>query len=353
MKVYKDNKGRHGKWRAQINGRWKTITATTEQFAVVEAERLLKEAATVTEGAWLSLVKQYLRYKETKDPNQVTRPKWRQTKLELGVFARKFDTLCDVRTVQMDHFPLWWDELTRYQQDAVKPEFNRFMKWGLLRRHFVLDTNPAPLLDKKEQPDKQRMRLTVENYRLVLDEAIARGYRALALAIQFSYATTMRRADILNLTFDNIQDGGLNVVVGKSSAQRGDVNAVRLRWDFDEHPHILELVKQCNLLSLEHDNCPYLISQPGRPSKHKTHLYQMIHRECSEQFTECSKAVHPGADTYPTFHEVRSLAGAMLEMQGVEVEEIRSVMAHTDSKTTALYLAGHERRFLSVKVSNQ
>lgn len=355
MNVLKDNRNREGYWRVRIDGRLKTFQAASRAEAEVEAQRLYDAAQEYREGAWLKIINKYITYVERTDAKRVAGPKWKQSKLHLRRFANRMDEVVDPRYVKTTHIQEWWDSLTRHQQDPIKPWFDKLMNWGIMSDHFAFRVNPGLHLTKKAMPPKKRQRLTVKGYNQIMNEALDRGYRGLALAMQISYATTLRRGDVLDLMFDDIVDNGLNVVVGKSMKQRGAYDAARLRWDFNDHPHILELVKQCNMLSIENGNCPYLISHPRRHNQHTVtynHHLPMNKKLLTEQFTECSKAVYPGVDNYPTFHEVRSLAGVMLEVQGIDIDDIRTVMAHTDAKTTAMYLSGHERSFMSVKASN-
>jgi len=255
--------------------------------------------------------------------------------------------------VEMTHFLDLWDTLTRHQQDNLRPELNRFIKWCMLSQLIVLPSNPIDLLDKKALPTKKRQRLTQGMFDGVIRTARDKGYDGLIQACKLSYLTTLRRGDLSKLKWDDIRDGALFVTVSKSIASRGEVEASRLRWELKKHPELLREIKECRRLAAMNRDCPFVLSHFGskRPAKSKQHECQMTPDMITKQFTECIREL-VRADDHPTFHEVRSLAAANLEQRGAPGEDISKIMAHTDEATTELYLVGHDRKFFDVNYSN-
>lgn len=352
MKVYTDPKGRPNKWRVRLpNGKYKTITASTEKQALEAAEAALAQFE-APPGEWQQLVDRHISRRESGSPELGEKRKWQNTKYVLRKFAREFENVCSPSKVQMPLFLDYWDALTRHQQDSLKPELNRFIKWAMLSQLIVLPANPIELLDKKALPIKQRQRLTQGMFDGVLRIAVEKRYEGLVQACRLSYLTTLRRGDLAELRWDNIKDNSLFVTVSKSVASRGTVEATRLRWDFKKHPELLHELKECKRLAVMNRDCPFVLSHFGtnRKGKTKQHECQMTPDLITKQFTECIRELHP-EDDHPTFHEVRSLAAATLEKCGTPSETISKIMAHTDESTTELYLTGHERNFFEVDYS--
>lgn len=352
MKVYTDPKGRPNKWRVKLpNGSFKTITAATEAQAQIAAEGALIQFK-APPGAWLELVNRHLVRREGGSPDLLTKQKWRGSKYVLRKFADVFESMCKPTTVSMTHFLDYWDTLTRHQQDNLRPELNRFIKWCMLSGLIVLPANPIELLDKKALPKKKRQRLTKGMFDGVLRVATDKGYDGLVQACQLSLLTTLRRGDLAELRWDDIRDGSLYVSVSKSIASRGEVEATRLRWDLQKHPQLLHELKECRRLAMMNRDCPFVLSHFGanRRGKTKEHVCQMTPDMISKQFTECMRELIR-ADDHPTFHEIRSLAAANLELMGAPGETISKIMAHTDESTTELYLVGHDRKFFDVDYS--
>ena len=353
MKVYSDPKRRPGKWRVKLpSGKYKTITAASEAQALQAAQTALTEFE-APPGEWLELANRHIHRREAGSPDLLNKAKWRGSKYMLRKFANTFELSCKPSTVEMTHFLDLWDTLTRHQQDNLRPELNRFIKWCMLSQLIVLPSNPIDLLDKKALPTKKRQRLTQGMFDGVIRTARDKGYDGLIQACKLSYLTTLRRGDLSKLKWDDIRDGALFVTVSKSIASRGEVEASRLRWELKKHPELLQEIKECRRLAAMNRDCPFVLSHYGgkRPAKTKEHECQMTPDLISKQFTDCIREL-VRTDDHPTFHEVRSLAAAKLEQRGAPGEDISKIMAHTDEATTELYLVGHDRKFFDVNYSN-
>lgn len=346
MQVFKDPRGRPGKWRVRNNGKDRIVTADTAENALVVASRIDWEPE--SDNKWLELVDIHI---ERRHEHMKGRPKWTQYRYQLRKFAREFITLCTPDNVEMGHFLTAWDLLTRHQQDNLKPELNRFVKWAMLSGAIKLHANPIDLLDKKPVPSKKRDRLTLDVFQKVLTVAKARGFDGLVGACKLGLITCLRRGDLADLTWEDVVDGELQVTVNKSEAVRGSIKAARLKWKLSNHPDLVQVLKELKTVAMMNRDCPYILSHFTVNQRGKTHPCQMTGDMITKQFTECVRIVLPDSDNYPTFHEVRSLAAALLEKQGVSDDKIKTIMAHTDVDTTYLYLRGHERRFTEVHES--
>lgn len=351
MKVYSDPRGREGYWRVKLpDGRYKTLQAKTHEQACLAARALIASLE-APESPWLHLVNRHIHRREEGSPELKAKKKWTNSKYVLRAFARDIAEIASPDRVTMAHFLDYWDKLTRHQQDNLRPELNRFVKWAMLSELIALPANPIPLLDKKAMPVKQRRRLTKELLLKVLAVAEERGYTGLIQASKLSLITSLRQGDLAKLKWDdNIKDGALCVTVSKSVASRGEVQATRLRWVLSEHPQLLEELKECKRQAMMNRDCPFVVSHFGANRKEKEHPCQMTTDMICKQFTECMRVIDPKPD-HPTFHEIRSLSAALLEQGGTPGELISKIMAHTNHATTELYLHGHQRNFFDVNYS--
>lgn len=354
MKVYKDAKGRPYKWRALILGRWKTIGAHSIEEAQSIAEAMLVEANSepVING-WMELVNIHLARREAAQPGLIPKKSWETSQYALKKFAREINEITSPDCVKMPHFLLWWDQQSYYQQCSVRAELRRFMNWAMLSEVITLPANPINVLDKKANPGRARHRMTPELFRAVLSEAKAQGYAGLLLAMKLSLATSLRRGDITDLVWTDVVDNALCVTVNKSASRLGSVRAARLRWDLDKHPHIKELLQECKYHAKLNDDCPYIVSaRHTQPWEDPPNHFKMSPEMVTRQFTTCMRSVLPSEPNHPTFHEIRSLSASLLENSGVGIDEIKGIMAHTNTSTTSIYLNGHERKFFEVEASN-
>jgi integrase len=64
--------------------------------------------------------------------------------------------------------------------------------------------------------------------------------------------------------------------------------------------------------------------------------------QLSRAFAAALDAAGVGGDAPPTFHEIRSLGGALLRDAGWTTEQIQALMGHGNASMTEHYLSGHE-----------
>lgn len=71
--------------------------------------------------------------------------------------------------------------------------------------------------------------------------------------------------------------------------------------------------------------------------------------ELSRAFAEARDAATVGGENPPTFHEIRSLGGALLRGSGWTVGQVQALMTHTSESMTEHYLDGHDVPWTEVR----
>jgi integrase len=203
-----------------------------------------------------------------------------------------------------------------------------------------IDTNPA-LQTRKFSHERQRDRLTLDVYEAIWTQAPA----WLRNAMDLSLLTLLRRDDVVSLRFSDERDGALCVVPAKTE----DSTRVRLRIAIGDD--LAALISRCRDSVLS----PYLIHrlpEKARPShmraKDRDHHTQVLAEQLSRAFAEARDAAGIESENPPTFHEVRSLGGALLKEAGWTLEQVQALMGHATEAMTRVYLEGHETPWQSV-----
>lgn len=101
---------------------------------------------------------------------------------------------------------------------------------------------------------------------------------------------------------------------------------------------------------------PFLIHRlPGkaRPSDQRAaervHHTQVLPDQLTRYFGEVRDAVGIEGENLPSFHEIRSLGGALLQEAGWPVEKIQALMGHAAEAMTKHYLDGHDTPWVDVR----
>ena len=158
--------------------------------------------------------------------------------------------------------------------------------------------------------------------------------------MDLSLLTLLRREDVVSARFADLPDGALWVVPSKTE---GTTN-VRLQITTTGPLGDL-LARRCRDAVVS----PYLIHrlpEKARPSnmraKDRDHHTQVLPEQLSRAFATARDAAGVNMDNPPTFHEIRSLGGALLKEAGWTNEQIQTLMGHSNVAMTEHYLGGHE-----------
>jgi integrase len=197
-----------------------------------------------------------------------------------------------------------------------------------------IDTNPA-LQTRKFNYERQRDRLTLDAYNAIWAQAPA----WLQNAMDVSLLTLLRREDVVTVRFSDVREGALCVVPTKTEGSTG----VRLQIAIGDA--LAALLARCRDAVLS----PYLIHrlpEKARPqhmrAKGREHHTQVLPEQLTREFAEARDRAGIVSDNPPTFHEVRSLGGSLLQEAGWTTAQIQALMGHASESMTEHYLEGHE-----------
>lgn len=205
------------------------------------------------------------------------------------------------------------------------------------------DNNPA-LLTRKFRHERMRERLALDDYNRIW----AKAPTWVRNAMDLSLLTLLRREDVVTAKFADWRDGCLWVVPGKTETTTG----VRLQIRLGESGEELIARARDDVAS------PYIVHKLPERMKPKQqraegrdHHTQVMADQLTRAFAEARDAADVGGDNPPTFHEIRSLGGALLRQQrGWTEEQVQALMAHSDVDMTRGYLEGHEQPWTEVSV---
>jgi integrase len=208
-----------------------------------------------------------------------------------------------------------------------------------------IDTNPA-LQTRKAVFRRQRQRLT----KIVYDNIYEKAPAWLRNAMDISLNTLLRREDVVSLRFTDVRDDAIWVVPGKTEGTTG----VKLKIGYALDGELAKVLARCR----DEVVSPYLVHRlPERlkatqqRAKNRDHHTQVLPEQLSRAFADARDNAGVEGDNPPTFHEIRSLGGALLIERGWTKKQVQALMTHTSESMTEHYLAGHDIPWTEVKVS--
>jgi integrase len=358
--LYNDNRGRVDRYRYRTPAGNYTALKNTYREAVALAARANAARDTIPGNRYALPFwsREYIEFTERQTPGLEFKKSWVNRKNQLRTFAEAF---AQIRTDRLDISTLshWWDSLTYDQQHNRRSNLSKFFLYMMGKD--VAKSNPftssedVAHLSERGKPSKSRLPLHEADFWKVYDHAP----QFLRDAMVVSFATTLRRSDVVNIRFDHIVDGALRVTVGKSVGQRGFARASHLSWSLDKHEALRELVNESRERSLSLKRCPYLIAfQPAknRARQGNAHPYKVRADKISKAFGKARDAsgvwdnIAPGRMP-PSFHEIRGLAIERLLAGGADLREVQKLAAHTDESITSGYAANHDPEYASVELA--
>ena len=266
------------------------------------------------------------------------------------------------------------DYLSQMHPDASAEVYNRKVGW--LKKLFsyavdesLMPLNPASLKKRKRLDTKQRQRLKVEWYQQIHEAAPLWLQTAMDLSLQ----TTHARLEISKIRY-KIKDANSKTcgclwfkkpepttqgtIYGTLYIHRQKVakkEAANVAIPIGESLKAIIERSRDNLVS------NFVVHRlpdrsPNTLSKEVSHLTQLTPNYISRTFSKIRDDVgccnHLAKEQRPTFHEIRALAAHLLGKQGIDPQ---SRMAHTDAKSTKIYMKNHvewvEVPYAEIKIS--
>lgn len=198
-----------------------------------------------------------------------------------------------------------------------------------------MEFNPAEQT-RRFSFERKRERLTVDAYRAI--RAKAPGW--LQNAMDLSLLTLLRREDIATARFSDVRDAALWVIPAKTE----DSTLVKLSIALSDDA--TAVIQRCrdDIVS------PYLVHKlpekarpQGMRAKDRQHHTQVMPEQITRAFSDARKAAGIDGKHAPTFHEIRSLGGALLmQERGWPIEQVQALMGHASTTMTQVYLEGHD-----------
>ncbi|KWV17185.1 integrase [Xanthomonas translucens] len=203
-----------------------------------------------------------------------------------------------------------------------------------------IDNNPA-LVTRKFSHERKRERLTVETYKAI--HAVAPTW--LQVAMDLSLMTLLRRDDVVNVGFADAHDKALWVIPSKTE----DSTLVKLKITMTQDLAALIARARDDVVS------PFIVHRlPGkaRPThmraESRSHHTQVLPEQLTRAFAEARVAAKIESENPPTFHEIRSLGGALLRQAGWTLQQVQALMGHASETMTTVYLEGHDTPWAEV-----
>jgi len=232
------------------------------------------------------------------------------------------------------------------QSDRARQQFRLVLGWVLACavQEGWINTNPV-LATRRFRHERQRERLTKEAYAAIWGKAEP----WLRLAMDLSLLTLLRREDVVSLKFSDMRDGFLWVVPLKTEGS----TLVKLRIRIGDQLGILLAQARDSVLS------PYIIHrlpEKARPTNKRAsarqHHTQVMPEQLTRAFQDAREAAGVTGTNPPSFHEIRSLGGALLTEAGWQIEEVQCLMGHSSASMTEHYLEGHDAPWQDVQPGN-
>ena len=232
------------------------------------------------------------------------------------------------------------------ESDRARQQFRLVLGWimACAVQEGWVDTNPV-LATRRFQHERKRVRLTKEMYAAIWDRADP----WLRLAMDISLVTLLRRDDVVSLKFTDVRDGALWVIPQKTEGS----SLVKLKIRIGEQLGRLLAQARDSVLS------PYVVHrlpQKARPSNMRAstrhHHTQVLPEQLTRAFQDAREKAGIGGRHPPSFHEIRSLGGALLSEVGWQIEQVQGLMGHSSASMTEHYLEGHDTPWQDVNTGN-
>jgi len=232
------------------------------------------------------------------------------------------------------------------QSDRARQQFRLVLGWimACAVQEGWIDTNPV-LSTRRFQHERKRARLTKEAYASIREKAKP----WLRLAMDLSLITLLRRDDIVSLKFTDLRDGAIWVIPQKTEGSTLVKLKIRIG---DELAGLLEQAR-------DGVPSPYIIHRlpdKARPSNMRSsarqHHTQVMPEQLTRAFQDARQMAGITGANPPSFHEIRSLGGALLTEAGWAMDQIQGLMGHSSASMTEHYLEGHDTPWIDVRPGN-
>ena len=250
----------------------------------------------------------------------------REIKIKLNLYKNEFAGT-SIHAIDVKTLADWLYQFTRASYIKHRLLWIDLFKYAMSQGLVTFNVAEATLY--KRPAKRKRDRLTEGDYKSIY--AIAPEW--FQIAMQAALYTLQRRGDLVRIKFTDYKDGTLKVVQSKTGT------ALKIKANIELHKLIRRSIRTGVIAKhLVHRN-------PTRKRREylnqKEHWAQVTPEMLSREFARLRElaGVKPAAGKAPpTFHEIRSLGGRLLEERGYSTEFIQALMGHADKSMTEHYL---------------
>ena len=215
--------------------------------------------------------------------------------------------------VKTQHITEFLHDFSPAQAKMYRSLLNAFFKFCAQQGY--TEQNPVEKTATKKF-EKQRERLSQEEFFKIYNRASPH----LKTAMKLSYYTALRQSDCLKMKWCDIRDGSIFVEI-KKTGKRIKINIA----SFEGLADFLQQIERQG---------DHVVSHKGQAVRDSAVQYEW--RKIREGITGT------------TFHEIRSLAGRILEEKGRDKKDIQALYGHSSETMTDHYLDNGENEFIDV-----
>ncbi len=223
----------------------------------------------------------------------------------------------------------------------------------------IVEFNEAEAVLKRSTSKKiaynrtQRIPLTIDRFWKIHDHEETEPF--MKVAMKFSLVTLQSRFECVSVKYTDERDGFIYIIRDKTS---GDSDMAFIRIEVtDQIKEIIGESRNDNVVT------PYIVHRKPK-SRQRRHIDNKPHWTYVEpdfitkefrrvMLLACPEYKNTGRQC-PTFHQIRKLGANLYYDGGYTKDQVRSLMTHTDEKTTQIYLTTGQvpdNRFIKVKAS--
>lgn len=205
--------------------------------------------------------------------------------------------------------------------------------------------NPAAVTYPKASYEKQRQRMTLEQFKAI--HTIAPSW--LQIAMELGLVTLQGRTEVIGMQFADYDE------------QAGVLRVVRQKVKKHEHayleiesPWLKGIVARARKSDVASPYIVHRVPERRNAAEGRQHWTQLTANHFSAEFRKYRDQTGLFDDVpkeqRPTFHEIRALGSWLYKKQGFDTESyVQPLMAHATEKMTEHYQKGHEQEWVRVK----
>ncbi|MBB1485831.1 tyrosine-type recombinase/integrase [Oceanospirillum sediminis] len=204
----------------------------------------------------------------------------------------------------------------------------------------------TPTLSHDLHHKKERQRLTLDQFRAIYKLADPWFQIAMDLAI----LTCQGRNEIASMKHSDIREGVLYVIRQKTR-NKTDTAYIAI----EVTPALQEVINRSLAQPPQSPSIVHRLPSKVYHTTRKNNDWSVKPDYLTREFRKLRdkiqsiRSLHEKAK--PTFHEIRSLGGYLMEQAGSQTQEVQALMGHADASMTEHYLSGHDQKWTAARAA--